>query len=76
MEIVVFALAPFVCVVAIAYLRRSASLLIPMLAIIPAIALLMRVARSEGASLNHCLALAGALEWIFGILYVVGAALG
>src|SRR5437764_4915285 len=75
-EIVIFALAPFLCVAAIAYLRHSTMLLIPMLALIPAIALLVRVARSNGASLNRCLALAGALEWIFGILYVVGAALG
>ena len=75
-EIAVFALAPFICVVAIAYLRHSTSLLIPMLALIPAIALLVRLARSDGASLNRCLALAGALEWIFGILYVVGAAIG
>ena len=73
-EIVVFALAPFVCVAAIAYLRRSTTLLIPMLALIPAIALLIRVARSRGAELNRCLALAGALEWIFGILYAIGAA--
>jgi 1,4-dihydroxy-2-naphthoate octaprenyltransferase len=75
-EIVVFALAPFVCVAAIAYLRRSTMLLIPMLALIPAVALLVRVARSHGASLNRCLALAGALEWVFGVLYVAGAALG
>jgi 1,4-dihydroxy-2-naphthoate octaprenyltransferase len=74
-EITVFALAPFVCVAAIAYLRHSPKLLLPMLALIPAIALLVRVARSEGASLNRCLALAGALEWIFGILYVVGVAI-
>jgi len=75
MEIAIFALAPFVCVAAIASLRHSTKLLLPMLALIPAIALLVRVARSEGASLNRCLALAGALEWIFGILYVVGAAI-
>jgi 1,4-dihydroxy-2-naphthoate octaprenyltransferase len=74
-EIIVFALAPFVCVAAIAYLRHSTMLLLPMLALVPAITLLVRVARSDGASLNRCLALAGALEWIFGILYVVGAAL-
>jgi 1,4-dihydroxy-2-naphthoate octaprenyltransferase len=74
-EIVIFALAPFVCVVAIAYLRHLTTLLIPMLALISAMALLVRVARSEGASLNRCLALAGAVEWIFGILYVIGAAL-
>ena len=75
MEIIVFALAPFICVAAIAYLRHSTKLLLPMLALIPVIALLLRVARSEGASLNRCLALAGALEWIFGILYVIGAAI-
>jgi 1,4-dihydroxy-2-naphthoate octaprenyltransferase len=75
-EIVIFALAPFVCVAAIAYLRHSMTLLIPMLALIPAIALLVRVARSNGATLNRCLALAGAVEWIFGILYVAGVALG
>jgi len=74
-EIIIFALAPFVGVAAIAYLRHSAKLLIPMLAVIPAIALLVRVARSEGVSLNRCLALAGAVEWIFGILYVVGVAI-
>jgi len=74
-EIVIFALTPFVCVAAIAYLRHSMTILIPILALIPAIALLLRVARSDGATLNGCLALAGALEWIFGILYVFGAAL-
>jgi 1,4-dihydroxy-2-naphthoate octaprenyltransferase len=75
-EIVIFALMPFLCVAAVAYLRGSRNLAIPMLALIPALALLLRVARSRGADLNRCLALAGALEWIFGILYVVGAALG
>ncbi len=75
-EIVFFAILPFACVIAIAYLRRSWMLTVPMLAIILAIALLARVARSRGAELNRCLALAGALEWIFGILYVVGAPLG
>jgi 1,4-dihydroxy-2-naphthoate octaprenyltransferase len=74
-EIIVFALAPFVGVAAIAYLRRSTTLLLPMLGLIPALALLLRVTRSRGAELNRCLALAGALEWIFGILYVVGVAI-
>lgn len=75
-EIVIFTLMPFLCVAAVGYLRGSGNLAIPMLALIPASALLLRVARSRGAELNRCLALAGALEWIFGILYVVGAALG
>jgi 1,4-dihydroxy-2-naphthoate octaprenyltransferase len=75
-EIVFFAMLPFACVVAIAYLHRRWILAIPILAVILAIALLVRVSRSHGAELNRCLALAGALEWIFGILYVIGAALG
>ncbi|MGH9421132.1 MAG: 1,4-dihydroxy-2-naphthoate polyprenyltransferase, partial [Thermoanaerobaculia bacterium] len=74
-EIIVFALAPFVCVLAIARLRNAWALTIPMLALLLAIALLVRVARSKGTELNRCLALAGALEWTFGILYVAGAAL-
>jgi 1,4-dihydroxy-2-naphthoate octaprenyltransferase len=75
-EIIVFALVPFVCVAAIAYLRGRWTMMIPMLAVVLAIALLVRVARSRGAELNRCLALAGALEWLFGILYVIGASLG
>jgi 1,4-dihydroxy-2-naphthoate octaprenyltransferase len=74
-EIVVFALAPFCCVLAIARLRSSWLLVIPILALLLAAALLVRVARGHGAELNRCLELAGMLEWIFGILYVVGAAL-
>jgi 1,4-dihydroxy-2-naphthoate octaprenyltransferase len=75
-EIVVFALVPFVCVAAIAFFYRPVTFAMPVLALILAVALLVRVFRSRGAALNRCLALAGALEWIFGILYVVGAALG
>lgn len=75
-EIVVFALVPFVCVLVIARLRNAWTSTIPMLALILALALLFRVARNRGAELNRCLALAGALEWMFGILYVFGAALG
>jgi 1,4-dihydroxy-2-naphthoate octaprenyltransferase len=75
-EIIVFALAPFVCVAAIAYQRSRWTMMIPMVAVALAIALLIRVARSRGAELNRCLALAGALEWLFGILYVIGASLG
>lgn len=74
-EIVFFALAPFVCVLVIARIRAGWTLTMPLLALVLAIALLVRVARSRGAELNRCLALAGALEWIFGILYVVGACL-
>jgi 1,4-dihydroxy-2-naphthoate polyprenyltransferase len=74
-EIVAFALLPFIGVAAIAVLRGRWMMTIPMLALLLAIALLLRVARSRGAALNRCLALAGALEWLFGILYVIGASL-
>ncbi len=75
-EIAVFAIVPFLCVAAIAYLRGRWTMLIPMLASVLAVTLLVRVARSRGAELNRCLALAGALEWLFGILYVIGASIG
>jgi 1,4-dihydroxy-2-naphthoate octaprenyltransferase len=75
-EIVFFAIVPFICVGAVAYLRGRWTMLIPMLAAVLAVVLLVRVARSRGAELNRCLALAGALEWLFGILYVIGASIG
>ncbi|MEA2237405.1 MAG: 1,4-dihydroxy-2-naphthoate polyprenyltransferase [Thermoanaerobaculia bacterium] len=75
-EVVLFALAPFVCVAAIAYLRGRWTMMIPMLALVLAVALLVRVARSRGVQLNRCLALAGVLDWLFGILYVIGASVG
>jgi 1,4-dihydroxy-2-naphthoate octaprenyltransferase len=75
-EIVVFAVLPFVCVAVIAYWRGRWTLMIPLASVILAIALLIRVARSRGVALNGCLALAGALEWLFGILYVIGASVG
>ncbi len=73
-EVVTAALVPFACVVVIALLRHQWALAIPMAALILAVALVVRVARSACAELNRCLALAGALEWIFGLLYVVGVA--
>jgi 1,4-dihydroxy-2-naphthoate octaprenyltransferase len=74
-EIVVFAVVPFVCVALIAWIRNRVVLALPMLAIVLAIALLLRIARSRGGELNRCLAMAGALEWSFGLLFVAGAAL-
>ncbi|MBV9495266.1 MAG: 1,4-dihydroxy-2-naphthoate polyprenyltransferase [Acidobacteria bacterium] len=74
-EIVVFALLPFVCVAALAFLRRQRSLLLPMFAIVIAAALLRRVSRSRGRELNGCLAMAGGLDWVFGILFALGSLL-
>jgi hypothetical protein len=33
---------------------------------------IVRSLRSRGAALNRCLALAGALQWAFGILFIIG----
>lgn len=66
-EVVGFALLPFILVALID--RRF---LVPFLALPLAIALILRVRRSRGAELNRCLGMAGALQWAFGILFVIG----
>lgn len=68
-EIAFFALAPFAAVALIG-LR---GLLVTLLALPLAIALLVRVSRSRGAELNRCLAMAGGLQWLFGLLFVIGS---
>ena len=67
-EIAFFALAPFA---AVALIGRSGYLLT--LAALPlAAVVIVRALRSRGAELNRSLALAGALQWIFGLLFVAG----
>lgn len=66
-EVALFALLPFVVAPLI-----SRRLLITLLALPLAIALLVRVRRSHGAALNRCLGMAGALQWAFGVLFVIG----
>ena len=68
-EIAFFALAPFA---AVALIGR-AGLLVTLVAVPLAIAVIVRVMRSRGAELNRCLALAGALQWAFGLLFVIGS---
>jgi len=68
-EIALAALLPFACAIV---LRRY----VPLLALPLALLLIVRVNRSEGTALNRCLAIAGALEWAFGILFVIGSAVG
>jgi 1,4-dihydroxy-2-naphthoate octaprenyltransferase len=75
MEIVFFAIAPFVAITGIAMMRGERGLHLPLLALPLAIALLARVRRSSGAELNRCLAIAGALQWLTGILFVAGCVL-
>ena len=69
-------LVPFLIVLLVAYARSRWWLMTPWAALPLAGALLVRVYRSEGASLNRCLAMCGALQWAFGLLFVAGAALG
>ena len=45
---------------------------VPLIALPLAIVLLRFVRSAKGAELNRCLALAGALQWAFGILFVIG----
>ena len=71
-EIAVCATLPFLIAVAIAGMRSNWLLLIVLIAFPLAIALIVRVRLSRGAELNRCLAMAGALQWAFGILFVMG----
>lgn len=65
-EVALFALLPF-CVAS--FIDRR--LLWTMLALPLALALIVRVQRSRGAALNRALAMAGALQWAFGLLFVI-----
>jgi len=68
-EIVFFTVAPFVAVAMIGRL----GLLVTLVALPLAIAVIVRVMRSRGAELNRCLGLAGAMQWAFGLLFVIGS---
>lgn len=70
-EILFFALAPFVAVALMAWMRSQWWLLLVCLALPLAIALIVRAWRSRGAGLNRCLGMAGALQWSFGFLFVI-----
>ncbi|MGZ3573586.1 MAG: 1,4-dihydroxy-2-naphthoate polyprenyltransferase, partial [Gemmatimonadaceae bacterium] len=72
-EVVLFALLPFACTIVVAMIRGNGRLLLPMGALPLATFVLVRVFRSRAAELNRCLAMAGALQWAFGILFVIGA---
>jgi len=68
-EIAIFAAIPFVAIAIVAWLLRDAWVCAVFLALPLAIALLVRVYRSTGRELNGCLAMAGALETIFSVLF-------
>ncbi len=72
-EIALFALAPFVVVVLIAWIETRWTLLIALLSLPLAVAVIVCSARSRGAELSRCLGMASALQWSFGLLFVVGS---
>lgn len=72
-EIVLFALLPFVAVAGIALLQSLPSLLWTLLALPLALLVIVRALKARGKELNRCLAMAGALQWAFGILFVIGS---
>jgi 1,4-dihydroxy-2-naphthoate octaprenyltransferase len=71
-EIAFFALTPFAAVAGIAWMQNRWPLLVTLAALPLAIAVIVRSLRSRGVELNRCLALAGALQWAFGILFIIG----
>jgi 1,4-dihydroxy-2-naphthoate octaprenyltransferase len=75
LEVAFFSLAPFVAAMIIAQLRHHDWLLLPLADAFLALELIRKVNKSTGRELNRCLALAGAMQWIFGILFVCGSAL-
>jgi len=73
LEIAFFSLAPFIAILVIAQLRHRDWLLLPLAAAFLALELIRKVGKSTGRELNKCLALAGAMQWLFGILFVCGS---
>ena len=74
LEIVLFTLLAYAMVASLAWMRADASLTLVFLSLPFGLALLWRVYRCRGASLNRCLAMSGALQWVFAILFALGAA--
>lgn len=72
-EVVFFVLLPF-AVSAVLGVRHPMFLLTA-LALVPAVAVVRIALRSHGRELNRALALSGALQWSYGILFVAGAIL-
>jgi 1,4-dihydroxy-2-naphthoate polyprenyltransferase len=72
-EIAAFALLPFGAVVWLAALRNQWGLLVALLAIPLAVLVIVSIFRHEGRALNQSLARAGALQWLFGVLFVIGS---
>ena len=73
LEVAFFALVPFVAIALIAWMQDRRGWLATLLVLPLAIAVIVRVSRGRGVELNRALAMAGALQWAFGILFVIGS---
>ena len=71
-EVIFSILLPFALMVSLAVAASDFSFLSTLAALPLAVALIGRVNRSIGKSLNRCLAMAGALQWMFAIAFAVG----
>jgi 1,4-dihydroxy-2-naphthoate polyprenyltransferase len=72
-EVMFFALVPFVVIAVMAWMRSQAGLLLALGALPLAVLVIVRAFRTRGAELNRALAVAGGLQWVFGLLFVTGA---
>jgi 1,4-dihydroxy-2-naphthoate octaprenyltransferase len=72
-EIACCALAPFAAAAIVAWMIGRPWILLTLLALPLAIMVIAVVTKSSGAALNRCLAMSGALQWMFGILFALGA---
>lgn len=71
-EIEWMAMLVYLATVILAY-GQDWHLLTPLVTLPLAVVLVQRVKHSEGAELNRDLAMAGVLEWLYGVTFVVGA---
>lgn len=72
-EIAFFAIAPFGAVCLIAWIQGRPGYLVTLVALPLAALVIVRVLRFRGRELNRALALGGALQWAFGLLFVIGS---
>jgi 1,4-dihydroxy-2-naphthoate octaprenyltransferase len=73
-EIEWMALFAYLCAIVLAYLHDW-HLLTTLVSMPLAIVVVQKTRHARGAELNQCLALAGALQWAFAVLFVIGAAI-
>ncbi len=71
-EVALFAILPLVAAAVAAWMLGNRWLLLPWAASPLALVLIRRCYRSAGAELNRALALAGAYQWAYGVLFVIG----